>query len=86
MICLVHHQAALVLAVVLQDLVADQAQAVLVPVHVLAQVHQVHLVLLVLLLVELKQKQSKVYYLIFNNISMECNSVLCKKRNFYTYY
>lgn len=59
MVYLVLHQVALALAVVLQDLVAVQAQAVLVPVHVLAQVHQVQLVLLVLLPVELKQKQSE---------------------------
>jgi len=59
MVYLVHHQAVLALVVVLQDLVAVQAQVALVLVHVPAQVHQVQLVLLVLLLVELKQKLSE---------------------------
>jgi len=59
MFYLVLHQAALALVVGLQDLVAVQAQAVLVPVLVRAQVHQVQLVLRVLLLAELKQRQSE---------------------------
>jgi len=66
MVYLVLHQAALALVVVLQDLVAVQAQVVLVPVHVPAQVHQVQVVHLVLLLVELKQKQSEFKLLLFH--------------------
>lgn len=54
-------QVALVLEAVLQDLVAVQAQVVLVPVHVLAQVRQVQVVLQVLLLLEPKQKQSEFF-------------------------